>query len=172
MKFVTIGTQLSFNRLIKTIDKWVGETGANDFYAQIGDTDYKPVNMKWDNFVDPENFKEKFLSAEIIISHAGMGTIISALEVGKPILVLPREKKFNEHRNDHQIDTARSFLKMNAIEVAFDENELIEKLNNLHLIKPKLKINPHASHELLTTLSDFINNKKEPDPHLLWRHQF
>ncbi|MFX0139595.1 MAG: glycosyltransferase [Candidatus Hodarchaeota archaeon] len=157
MKLVVTGTQLPFNRLIRTVDEWADKTKTKDVFAQIGQTDYKPKYIEWENFISPEIFRKTFEKADIIISHAGMGTILSALEMGKPILILPRLKKYNEHRNDHQIATAKSFLLMNAIDVAFNENELVDKLNSLDKIKNKKKITPNASNQLLKTLSDFIN---------------
>ncbi len=99
-------------------------------------------------------------SADIVIAHTGMGSIISALELCKPILVMPRKAALKETRNDHQIATARRFLEMKYVSVAFDEKELQEKLNNINDVDIKnfSKIGSTASPKLIKTIHDFIEN--------------
>ena len=133
MIFVTVGEQLPFDRLIRIIDKWAAMTG-REVFAQIGRTDWKPSHIEHKEFLEPDEFKKIFKAAEVIVSHAGMGTIISAVEMGKAILVMPRQKALGEHRNDHQFSTAKRFLSLGYIEVAFDEDDLIAKLDNLQAI--------------------------------------
>lgn len=133
MIFVTVGEQLPFDRLIRIIDKWAAISG-REVFAQSGRSDWKPSYIGHKEFLEPEEFKKKFLAAEFIVAHAGMGTIISAVEMGKPILVMPRQKALGEHRNDHQFATANRFLALGYISVAFDEDELIAKLDNLETV--------------------------------------
>ena len=57
-----------------------------------------------------------------------MGSIITALEVGKPIVILPRREHLNETRNDHQLASANQFSSRPGIIVALDETQLAEKL--------------------------------------------
>ena len=66
-----------------------------------------------------------------MIAHAGMGSIITALELGKPIMVMPRRASLGEHRNDHQVATAKRFAEQGRIMVAFNEKELVDKLDQL-----------------------------------------
>ncbi len=127
MIFVTVGEQLPFDRLIRIVDEWAKNTGG-EVFAQIGRTSFKPQNIKYKNFLHPNEFKKKFEYSDLVISHAGMGTIITAIEIGKPIIVIPRQASLGEHRNDHQFSTAKRFMNLNYITVAFDENELMEKL--------------------------------------------
>ncbi len=150
MIFVTVGEQLPFDRLISTVDDCALQIG-EEIFAQIGKTDLKPTNIKYKKFLDPDLFKEKFMTATVIIAHAGMGTIITALDLGKSLIVMPRHASLGECRNDHQLATARKFLKFNYISVAFNEVELLEKLNNLD------------------GLSDFSRKvrRSEPDPMLI-----
>ena len=60
-----------------------------------------------------------------------MGTILTALELGKPLLVMPRRAALGEHRNDHQLATVRRFAELGSVEVALDESELALKLDDL-----------------------------------------
>jgi UDP-N-acetylglucosamine transferase subunit ALG13 len=94
--------------------------------------------------------------ADVIVAHAGMGSIITALELSIPIIVMPRKADLGEHRNDHQIATAKRFLEQGRIHVAFDEIELTEKLDQLDDLKVLGDISSHASPGLLDTISAFI----------------
>jgi exopolysaccharide biosynthesis glucuronosyltransferase PssE len=128
--FVTVGEQLSFERLVRTVDECAKELD-QDVYAQIGETDWMPKTIKYKKFLNPDEFQQRFSDAEVIVAHAGMGTIITALELRKPIIVMPRQASLGEHRNDHQFATAKRFLKLDYITVAFDEIELRGKLESL-----------------------------------------
>ena len=130
MIFVTVGEQLPFDRLVRTVDEWAAESGKQVF-AQIGNSELKPSHIEYKRLLDPNEFRNKMLSAEIVVAHAGMGTIISAMEMGKPILIMPRKSSLGEHRNDHQTATASRFLALNYVSVAFDETELAIKLAHL-----------------------------------------
>lgn len=125
MIFVTVGTQLPFDRLIRAVDAWcsVGERG--EVFGQIarpGPEGYAPQHFEWQEFLDPNEFRERFSSATMVIAHAGMGSIISALSMGKPIVIMPRKASLGEHRNDHQAGTALRFSTRAGIFVAPDEN--------------------------------------------------
>ena len=130
MIFVTVGEQLPFDRLIRTVDEW-GRTSKKEIFAQIGRSTYIPQHIPYKDFLTPEEFKEKLLAADVIVAHAGMGTIITALEMGRPILIMPRQVTFGEVRNNHQFSTARRFMDLNYATVAFDEVELKAKLDKL-----------------------------------------
>jgi len=156
MIFVTVGAQMPFDRLVKTVDDWVGETGREDVFAQIGPTGVEPNHIQWTRFLNSEEFFEKFESADVIVAHAGMGTILSALQKKKPILVMPRRADLRETRNDHQVATANKLHELGNVEVAFDENELAAKLRRIdHLDQPK-PIGQFASTELIQAIREFI----------------
>ena len=59
--------------------------------------------------MSPKECTDRMVAADAIIAHAGMGTILTALEMGKPLLVMPRRAELGEHRNDHQLATAMRF---------------------------------------------------------------
>ena len=87
-----------------------------------------------------------------------MGTILSALHYGKPLLVMPRRAGLGEQRNDHQLATAARLLEMGKINVAFDEQELMHKLDRVDELAAGASIGPAASEELLAALRQFIGN--------------
>lgn len=128
MIFVTIGTQEPFDRLVKAVDEIARELDGIEFVAQISHTNYQAQYMKTFDFMPPDQFDKYFSEAEIIISHAGMGTIISALVKEKPLIILPRLVRYREHRSDHQVATANVFKQLDYVHVANDENHLKQKV--------------------------------------------
>lgn len=127
MILLTVGTQLPFDRLVRAVDAWCGESGRRDVVGQIGDVGlrgYRPANFAWSPFVAPRVLDDLMKRADLIIAHAGMGSIISALRYAKPIVVMPRRAAFGEHRNDHQSATVARFSNRAGIYVANEESQL------------------------------------------------
>lgn len=124
MIFITVGTQAPFDRLVKTVDAVAGIFSTEEFIVQALDGYYKPKNLSVHNFLDPEEFDALFTKADLVISHAGIGTIVSALTKGKALIMMPRQSKFGEHRNDHQIVTAAKFQQLEYVHVVQNEEEL------------------------------------------------
>lgn len=154
--FVVTGTQEPFDRLVKIIDNWAQSQTKYKIIGQLANSIYKPKAIEAYDFIEPAKFTEIFQNADIIIGHAGMGTIIKALENEKKLIIFPRLAKYKEHRNDHQLATARSFNEIDSINVAYTEEELISFLNQLEtLTKPK-RIDTKAQPELIKAISDFI----------------
>lgn len=156
MIFVTVGAQMPFDRLVRTVDEWAARRARADVFAQIGTTDYCPSTLKWSPFLDPPAFRARIKEASAIVAHAGMGSILTALESGKPILVMPRRGALRETRNDHQVATAERFKALGRVAVAMTESELPERLDELHALAATEPISPHASPRLIGALRRFI----------------
>lgn len=156
MIFVTVGTQLQFDRLVRTVDEWAGKHGRTDVFAQIGPSNYHYEHIGTERFIDPTEFRKRVESASLVIAHAGMGSIITALELGKRIIVMPRRAALGEQRNDHQLATARKFSEQGRIEVAFDERELLDKLDHLEAVDEAHQLSAQASQDLISSIRTFI----------------
>lgn len=154
--FVTVGTQLAFDRLITAVDEWAGSAGGREVFAQIGPTGLRPRHIEHAQFVSPEQCQERMLAAKAVVAHAGMGTILTALVMGKPLLVMPRRAALGEHRNDHQLATAHRFAELGTIKVAFDETELPVRLQELARAVAPPPISHYAPEDLLAGLRAFI----------------
>lgn len=142
MIFLTVGTQFPFDRLVKAVDALVGRNGFNEeIYAQIGNSSYQPRNFKAIPSLEKTVFDKYICEASCVISHAGMGTITMALENHKPLLVMPRLKKYGEVVNNHQVDIARKFEELGHILVAYNERELPEKIQQLKSFVPNPREN-------------------------------
>lgn len=129
--FVTVGTQGPFDRLIGTVDLWAGRTEGHEVFAQIGSSRSRPAHIEWAATLHPAEFDRHLRTADVVVAHAGMGTIIKALEMGKPVVVFPRRSSLGEQRNDHQLATARRLDRLGLVRAAFDPDELIDRLDDL-----------------------------------------
>jgi UDP-N-acetylglucosamine transferase subunit ALG13 len=122
--FVTVGTQLPFDRLITAIDCWAVQNSQTDIFAQVGEGSVLPFHIDSQARISMMEFARQVAHADLLISHAGMGSIITALDLGKPIVILPRLAVQGEHRNDHQLATANKFAHIDGIYLAHNENEI------------------------------------------------
>lgn len=156
MIFVVVGTQGPFDRLIRPIDEWAAQTGRADVYAQIGRRAWKPSNLKWVEQLDASEFRSSAERAEVVISHAGMGTILTALELRKPILIMPRRAALGEQRNDHQLATARQLGALGLATVANDASELAAWLQHLDQLRVPHRDREQELSRLLDTLRRFF----------------
>jgi len=147
---------MAFDRLVRGVDEWAGSRGRNDIFAQIGPTRWRPSHIQWTEFIDPAEFRERVKGATALVAHAGMGSIITALEAGVPILVMPRRGHLAETRNDHQVATAERFLALGRVGVAMDEHELPAKLDQLGSLAAAGRIGSGASPQLIGALRSFI----------------
>jgi UDP-N-acetylglucosamine transferase subunit ALG13 len=163
MIFVTIGTQEPFNRLIKAVDAIGDKLNDKEITAQAFGVDFAPKNIKLVELLPPDEFNRLFTNASLIISHAGMGNIISALQFSKPIIILPRLVEFGEHRNEHQLHTAKKFESLGYVNVAYSAEEL-EKMVFEHFdgtLSSKSKtLSNSASDTLISSISQFVNSYK------------
>lgn len=166
MIFLTVGTQLPFERLIEAMDQWASENPSVDVFAQIGETQHPVKHMTCCEGLTPDEYQERFNAASVIVSHVGMGTIISGLTKAKPMVLMPRQASLGEHRNDHQLATARKFERFDLIDIAQEPSHLFAQLN-ARLISHKeysetpLSVSPTLENRLSTFLSNVKKGKKE-----------
>jgi len=163
MIFLTVGTHEPFDRLVQAMDKWCeAHPDHPPVFGQITapiETAYRPQHFKWVDRLTPTEFADQFARASLIVSHAGMGTIISALQLGKPVVVMPRRGHLGETRNDHQFATANQLATRPGICVAVDEGQLGHCINRTlaHLTDANApQISEFADNRFTSALRDFI----------------
>lgn len=159
MIFVTLGTQdKSFERLLRAIDKSIDAGVIKDkVLVQAGFTykTYKSKNMEMFDYVDPKTMSDLVSECEFLISHAGAGSILTALEKDKKIIVVPRQSKYGEHNNDHQLEIAEKFEHDGHVIYLKDLKKLDKAIKDIKKFKPtKLSHNQ----EMLDTIDNFIEN--------------
>jgi UDP-N-acetylglucosamine transferase subunit ALG13 len=159
MIFVAVGTQMHFDRLVEAVDHWAGYANGEEVFAQTGPSCYQARNIKTKSFITPQEFRFYAENARVFISHAGMGSILTALEFGKRVAVMPRRSDLGEHRNDHQLATARYFGDQGRVMVAHDRQELFELLMRWNESDGLEPISATASPVLIGTIKRFIESR-------------
>lgn len=161
MIFLTIGTTEPLDRLVVAMDNIAALLPDVSIIAQISNSSYAVKNMKTTGFLSPVEYYELFNKASLIISHAGMGTILSALQKGKSIIIMPRMVDLGEAKNNHQIATAIKLAALNYVKIANDEDQLflLIKQSLLEKVPEVPSIGPFASAQLINSLKNFINTK-------------
>ena len=156
MIFLTVGTQFPFDRLVKAVDQAAGINGFDEqIVAQIGDTSYCPENFEAAPSVEKAVFDQHFAEADSIISHAGMGTITMALDHRKPLLVMPRLRKYGEVVNNHQLAIAQKFEQLGYLLVANGAEDVPIKMKQLKSFVPQER-QPSAD-IVAVRISTFLN---------------
>ncbi len=158
--FVALGTHpQQFDRLLKAIDELVEKKKLKaDIFAQIGNSTYEPKNYAFKRFLSPKEYEQKMKNASIIISHAGAGSIITALKYAKPLIVVPRLKRFNEHTDDHQIDLANALAERGKAIAVFDTKDLLKAIRKAKRFKPKIKSDRA---KLINRIKKFLDDLNE-----------
>jgi UDP-N-acetylglucosamine transferase subunit ALG13 len=159
MIFVTTGTQAPFNRLVRAMDDIAANLDGEEVIVQAFGVDFETKNIKIVGFLDPSEYTKIFDRARLIVSHAGIGSILSALTKGKPIIVMPRSADLNEHRDNHQYDTTRNMATLGYVPVAHDEVELRTVLTSMLASlnqKAPATIGDYASVSLTDSIRNFI----------------
>lgn len=141
MIFLTVGSRYGFDRLVRAVDDLVRDGVIDDVVvAQIGVGSYEPKHMQFERFMEGTEYDGHVRDATMLLGHAGSGTIQLALAHQKPLLVLPRRKRFKEHVNDHQVATARTFERLGQILAAYEANELPRNLAHLREFVPQQRV--------------------------------
>jgi UDP-N-acetylglucosamine transferase subunit ALG13 len=136
--FLTVGSTFPFDRLVRAVDDLAGmQRIGQEVVAQIGAGLYEPRHMRFDRFLAKPQYEQRVQEATALIAHAGAGTIELALAYCKPLLVLPRAKRFHEVVNDHQLATARKFEQLGHLLAAYDSDDIAPKLVELATFVPR-----------------------------------
>jgi UDP-N-acetylglucosamine transferase subunit ALG13 len=145
--FVTVGSTYPLDRLIKELDliceskKYKKSTKykTHKIFAQIGESKYKPKNIEFTKFLSYEEMQSKIKWANLIISHAGAGSIIDLLTSGKKFILFPRLKEYGEAIDNHQLEICKAFSKKYGIKYTANEKEIANylKIKNKRIIKEK-----------------------------------
>lgn len=164
MIFVTVGSLLPFDPLVSAVDEWAtNRTFSDRIFAQVAESTYQPKAIETKKFLNPIEYRQLFEASDLVVSHAGMGTIILALELGKPLIVMPRS---DQHcNNNHQIATVKHFQRGDRIRVAENESELKTMLDEaVTQIKQRSAANEPAAiwppdPQLIERVREFIRSK-------------
>ncbi|MBR6950025.1 MAG: hypothetical protein IKH54_07570 [Bacilli bacterium] len=168
MILVTLGTQdKSFERLLKAIDREIEKGNIKDkVVVQAGYTKYESSNMEIFDLIPNDEFDKLVKEADLIITHGGVGSILSAIKNNKKVIAAPRLKKYKEHTNDHQKEIIEEFVNDGYILGLNDFNKLDKVLTKSKTFKPKKFVSN------TNNMIDLINNYIEKDNHTSWYNKY
>jgi|TARA_B100000745_G_scaffold297988_2_gene245811 UDP-N-acetylglucosamine transferase subunit ALG13 len=155
MILLTVGTQLPFDRLVRAMDEWAKANPHIEVFAQIANGEYIPKHMEYVGFLGQKHFESLFAQSELVIAHAGMGSVISSLISAKPVVIFPRRASLGEHRNEHQLATCQKLSSLKGCYVAHEPDDLYSILDEQHQLEGGA-IGPFANPQLLQTIENFI----------------
>ena len=138
--FITVGSseEYKFPRLLQIIDELCDEGVINgkETIAQIGYTNYTPRNYRAFDMTSDEEFKALVEKSDVVITHAGTGSVISALKAHCKVIIFPRQLKYKEHLDNHQLELASLFTDRGYTLSAIDKAELRERLLHFDQFNP------------------------------------
>lgn len=138
MILVTLGTQKqSFSRLLKLIEKAIDNGLIKEkVLVQAGHTKYETKKMEIFDFVSISELEKMVSECNLLITHGGVGSIMTALRKNKKVIAMARLSKYKEHVNDHQLQIVSEFSSKNYILNA-DENNFEEIIKKVSKFKPE-----------------------------------
>lgn len=161
MILVTVGLQLPFARLIRAMDRLAPKL-ADEVFAQIGETTVTPANMAYTHALNAEEFEANVIEADVIVSHAGVGSILAAQRNATPLVILPRKAALGEHRTDHQLDTVNAIDGRYGIIPISHESEIEPAIEQAKSIDRSRIRAAQASAGLRIKTQEFIERRDEP----------
>ena len=108
----------------------------------------------------PAEFETRFRAARLIVAHAGIGTVLMAQKLNKPIVMFPREARFGEHRNDHQLATCRELAGRQGLYLARDSETLLALLKQPDLASASVEQSLEHRERLVSGLRGFIQGQR------------
>ena len=156
MILVTLGTQdKSFKRLLEAIDRQVELGNIKDkIVVQAGCTKYESKNMEILALIPMEKFDDLIKSSDLLITHGGVGSIITGLKNDKKVIAAARLEKYKEHTNDHQLQIIENFSNDGYILGLDNFDELDKVLEKIKKFKPKKYIS--NTDKMIKIIEDFI----------------
>lgn len=158
MILVTLGTQdKSFTRLLDAIQRQIDNGNIKEeVVVQAGTTKYESKDMKIFDLIDRDEFAELIKKCDLLITHGGVGSIITGLKNNKKVIAAARLQKYGEHTNDHQIQIIEKFTDTGLILGLDDFSELDKVLEKVKSFKPmKFKSN---TDNMISLIEDYIDN--------------
>ena len=167
MILLSVGTQLPFSRLVDAVDLWAERNRDVRVVGQIGPQKHGlPQHIESFDFKPIAEFEQLQQQCSLMISHAGVGSILTATDFRKPIIIMPRRVELGEHRSNHQMATAKYFINMPNVYVASDEFELLKLLNHLDEIVFSTEETDTTLNALCDTIAADLRTRRRTTPWL------
>jgi UDP-N-acetylglucosamine transferase subunit ALG13 len=155
--FVTVGSMLPFDRLVRAMDEFVASRPDIEAFAQIGETRHRPGHMESRQMMTPAEYRQMFERADVVVSHVGIGTVITAAELGKPLVMLPRRMELQEVTSRHQQATARWLTGRPGVHIVETEAELPARIDEVAGSRGVADFESETRIALVRAVRDFIH---------------
>ena len=124
-----VGThEQQFDRLVQVLDELDTQ---EERIVQFGYSTYKPAHCQAYQFLPFEEVRKYMTEASVVITHAGTGSVMFALSLGKRPIVAPRYQKYGEHVDDHQLELVASLEGDGLIVPYFDGDRLEDRVQEV-----------------------------------------
>ena len=152
MILVTVGTNRApYEGLFEAMDEYAIKTG-EEVQIQRSMSDFRAKHCKDFGFVSDEEMKALYDRTDILVCHAGIGTIVNGLERNIPLVLVPRGVVTNAGADDQQTVVARKVAQMGRGVVVEDLNDLYAKIDEAKA----MKLEPYVKD---TGLLDYIDRR-------------
>lgn len=160
MILVTLGTQdKAFTRLLENIDNEIKKGNIKEkVVVQAGYSvdKYQTDNMEMFDLIDRDEFNKLVNECSLLITHGGVGSILTGLKNNKKVIACPRLFKYKEHMNDHQVQIINEFAKAGYILAYNEEDKLSDILEKAKKFKPKKYVS--NTENFVNIIKDYIDN--------------
>jgi UDP-N-acetylglucosamine transferase subunit ALG13 len=148
--FVTLGTQaFPFDRLLRGLD---GLGADEELVVQAGASTHRPQGATWFDFLEYPELLERVRAARAVVSHAGVGSVMTAVSQGVRPVVVPRLHRLGEAVDDHQLPFARRFAEAGLVTLVEDPAGLAAALAD----PPALPERPAGESRLAADLRAYL----------------
>lgn len=131
MIFVTLGThEQPFDR---ALDLVAALARRDNLVVQHGATPPRPSlsGVEWSDYLAWEPLTARMRDADVVVTHAGVGSAVTAIRAGKKPVLLPRLARYGEHVDDHQLQLAERLAEFGLALVCTPEAQLDSQLDGL-----------------------------------------
>lgn len=158
MVFVSVGTErFPFDRLVRAVDRVALQLSGEPILVQLGHTAYRPTACQWVRFLDYQEMVEHIKQARIVVSHAGVGSLLLCARLGKVPIVVPRLKRFREHVDDHQQELARRMAQLGYCRLADEPAEIESLMLEYEKRQATTQVSSSMQPALVQALSEYLD---------------
>jgi UDP-N-acetylglucosamine transferase subunit ALG13 len=129
MIFATTGTCEPFDRLLQALDALELD---EELVVQHGISPVRPQGARCIDFLAYSDLVGLVRRARLVVTHGGVGSVLTALTNGKRPVVVPRLARLGEAIDDHQLEFVRKLAAAHVIELVEDTSELGSRLAGVH----------------------------------------
>ena len=133
--FVSVGNATQpFSRLLDAVARLAPEL-PQPVTVQFGSNTFSSAACRSVDFLSMESFTAHIRDADLLILHAGAGTVLNAIRAGKVPIVAPRRACYGEHVDDHQLEFARALAAAGKVVIVEDMDQLAAAVNEVRMRK-------------------------------------